>query len=299
MAIFALASIPLAALMFYGIGRFFGQSADDPVVALLASDVWVYGTLISWTAWQITRSRIKVKAFLGRVPRNPKIWLLTAGITVASFFFSLGCIPVVTYLLALGAPGMLDYLLEGTDSFSESATPILYTILTALSLMILAPVIEEVVFRGILMHRWAVKWSPGVAIIATSIVFGIVHDLNGFGAMVFGLVAGLLYFKTGSLLVPIFAHFLNNGIVFLYLLFNTAITRVMYPAQELVVVMAGLILLVVTGPILFAFARHSWPGCADTLPYFRNTRQKSDASPADSRVYNDLVPGFETLTVAP
>lgn len=80
-----------------------------------------------------------------------------------------------------------------------------------LAVVILAPVIEEFVFRGIIFASLE-KYGAGFAIVASSIVFGIAHITPG--SFIFatgaGLVFGFVYHKTRNLWVAVAIHFLNN-----------------------------------------------------------------------------------------
>jgi hypothetical protein len=81
----------------------------------------------------------------------------------------------------------------------------------ALLVVVIAPVLEEILFRGFLLNRWAFKWGTTRAILATSLAFGILHA-DVLGHTVFGLVMCLLYVRSGTLRLPIMAHMLNNGL---------------------------------------------------------------------------------------
>lgn len=93
-----------------------------------------------------------------------------------------------------------------------SVYPILANILSFLSLVVIAPIIEEVVFRGMLLHRWSYKWSLRTAIIASSLLFGIIHT-DPIGAFVFGIGMCIIYLRTQSLFIPIICHSVNNLVV--------------------------------------------------------------------------------------
>ncbi len=84
---------------------------------------------------------------------------------------------------------------------------------------------EELVFRGVLqrqLHRWAN--NTHVAVWVAAIVFAAIH-MQFFGfipRMVLGALFGYLYFWSGRMIVPIIAHFVNNGFtVFLLYLQQT------------------------------------------------------------------------------
>ncbi|MCP3923537.1 MAG: CPBP family intramembrane metalloprotease [Desulfobacterales bacterium] len=87
--------------------------------------------------------------------------------------------------------------------------PIIPNILSFLSLVVLAPVIEEFAFRGILLHRWSDTLGINKAIIFSSVLFGIVHT-EPIGATIFSVAMCFLYLKTRTLWIPIMCHALNN-----------------------------------------------------------------------------------------
>lgn len=81
-----------------------------------------------------------------------------------------------------------------------------------LAVCVFAPFVEEFMFRGILLNGFLNKYSPKTAIILSSIFFAIAH-LNipqGINAFILGLVLATVYYKTRSLYLCIFMHFINN-----------------------------------------------------------------------------------------
>jgi len=85
-------------------------------------------------------------------------------------------------------------------------------IILLLSVAVVAPIYEEIVFRGILLKGMANKLNPAVALVVSALLFALVH-LNipqGINAFLLGLVIGFIYLKTGSIYLSIFAHFVNN-----------------------------------------------------------------------------------------
>ena len=94
-----------------------------------------------------------------------------------------------------------------------------YGMLIVLLVCIIAPVVEEIVYRGaILRGLEKLKISPAVALIISSLIFGFIHVLTaGDYAQVFpyifmGLALGFVYQKTKSLVASITIHMLINTI---------------------------------------------------------------------------------------
>lgn len=86
-------------------------------------------------------------------------------------------------------------------------------ILFLVSIVILAPLLEEIVFRRILFVRLSKKFNFFVSAIISSIIFAIGHDIFGIaGAAAFGIACCLLYRKYESILASMTLHFINNFI---------------------------------------------------------------------------------------
>lgn len=94
------------------------------------------------------------------------------------------------------------------DSVDISAGAFL---LSAIGSIIFAPVLEELVFRGVLFNRMKIRIGIIPAMIITSFIFAIGHDFGGItSAFLFGLCMCILYLKTDNILVPMSVHFINN-----------------------------------------------------------------------------------------
>lgn len=94
------------------------------------------------------------------------------------------------------------------DSVDISAGAFL---LSAIASIIFAPLLEELVFRGVLFNRLKIRVGIIPAMLISSFLFGIGHDFGGItSAFLFGLCMCILYLKTDNILVPMSVHFINN-----------------------------------------------------------------------------------------
>ncbi len=89
-----------------------------------------------------------------------------------------------------------------------------------LAFAVVAPVAEELLFRGLLLPGLTPRYGRPAAIVATAALFGAVHFSPGLlavaaPALVAGLVLGALAARTGSVLPAIAAHAGNNALVLL------------------------------------------------------------------------------------
>lgn len=84
-----------------------------------------------------------------------------------------------------------------------------------LSIALLAPILEEMLFRGAIEGKLLRMWqNPWKAILVSSLIFGVVH-MNPAQipfAFLLGMMFGWLYYRTGSLLPGILGHVLNNSV---------------------------------------------------------------------------------------
>ena len=81
--------------------------------------------------------------------------------------------------------------------------------------VIMAPIVEELIFRGILMGR-VFKPDSIVGLILSSLLFGLAHRPNSIGVWIvyagMGFVLGTVYRKFQKLEYCIMAHMINNTI---------------------------------------------------------------------------------------
>lgn len=94
-----------------------------------------------------------------------------------------------------------------------------------LMIAIVPAIVEELLFRGTLQQLLQKATGDAhIAIIVTGMFFSFIHfQFYGFfPRMLLGILFGYLFFWSGNLWLPIFAHFLNNGVqVVMVYLFQT------------------------------------------------------------------------------
>ena len=90
-----------------------------------------------------------------------------------------------------------------------------------LSVVVCAPILEEILFRGLIFESCRERFGGGVAVLISALLFGLVHGVpvQIINAFVVGLIFGYVYLRTGSLLSVILLHVLNNGIDYISLAF--------------------------------------------------------------------------------
>ena len=89
----------------------------------------------------------------------------------------------------------------------------LYIVLFWLSTTFTQPLLEEILFRGIILGSLE-KYSPIVAIILSAVLFGFAHDGEILSQhLVSGIVLGILYIKRRNLYSCVVVHGLMNATV--------------------------------------------------------------------------------------
>ena len=212
--------------------------------------------------------------------RLPAFSLFHTGLLVLGLLlFSLGSFSVFFYLLSLIFPDYASQILARDLLIADSSSRYqqIYNSLMLFLLLIYAPFVEEVIFRGILLQRWSAKWGLPWGLCASSLLFGLLHVNNPLGLTLFGLVMGLLYIRTRSLWMPILCHALNNlaavGINGLSELTGGAEA---YTVEDVRAGWwGGLILMGVSAPFLLRFVRLSWPSAGDKIPYLLNASEEN------------------------
>jgi membrane protease YdiL (CAAX protease family) len=116
-------------------------------------------------------------------------------------------------------PGPLEPMMRLVDELLVPAFA-RWTVGELLLVSVLAGVGEELLFRGVLQPALAGPLGPWWALMAASLVFGLVHALSASYAVfatLMGLWLGVLWIASGNLVVPIVAHAAYDFLTLVYL----------------------------------------------------------------------------------
>ena len=246
---------------------------QDPLFKILIANSFFYGLVGSWLLFHVKRSHLQLKFIFGRLPRSNN-WFYWLFMLIPVLLFSLGSGQIIYYLTFLIEPKLVTSIIEKKLFLTaqETAFPLIYNLLQIISMIILAPLIEEILFRGILLQRWSVKWGLLPGMLASSLFFGCLH-FNVLGLVNFGLVMALLYLRTKTLFLPIIFHALNNSIA-VGMEVNATILKNQETFYTLEQIQSswwqGLIAIALSLPCLILFWRNNWQLMPQSLPYFAN-----------------------------
>ncbi|MCQ2570655.1 MAG: CPBP family intramembrane metalloprotease [Candidatus Saccharibacteria bacterium] len=92
-------------------------------------------------------------------------------------------------------------------------------VLAFICLVILAPLCEEIIFRGWLYGKLRFRMSAVPAILITSVLFGIMHGQWNVGVTVFAMSVGMCIMRelTGTIWSGVLLHMIKNGVAFYFL----------------------------------------------------------------------------------
>lgn len=133
----------------------------------------------------------------------------------------------VGLILVLPMIGIVLTMLVGHPTISQNQASINQTlqggVLTQIAMVflavVIAPLIEETMFRGVVMNTWFKNNRYYADVLLSAVLFGVFHttaDLSFVTVtpyVVMGAVFALIYRKTGNLAVNIYTHMLYNAIV--------------------------------------------------------------------------------------
>ena len=184
------------------LGKQGAKPSDEYVVAISCL------AMVGLIAWSVKRTRWPVLDYLALVPTAP-IHYVVAVAAEAVLLFVHGLV-----LLQL-CDGSSNFQTQGNEIRAAMNSPL--AALFLFNTIILAPVTEEVLFRGFLLPSWSrSRLGPIGAVAATSAIFAAMHiqyDICGMIAVgLAGCLYGWLRLRSRSLLPPILAHCIGNAI---------------------------------------------------------------------------------------
>ena len=134
--------------------------------------------------------------------------------------FRMGYLLILIDLIWFQSKGMSDPLRQMVEATHLGRTGSLLLILMT---VVLAPIAEELLFRGFLLPRLLIQKGPVWAVGVTAVVFALLHPQYGLYmpiVLVYGVVLGWARVRTGRLVTPILLHMTVNGAVTTALLLN-------------------------------------------------------------------------------
>ncbi len=135
-------------------------------------------------------------------------------------FFSIswwpGLLAVAGGLLGAMSISILNENVELPEAMLQMYLGMSQNLLGLLTLVIIGPVAEELIFReaieGEMLRRGV---NPWLAILVSALAFSAIHInlAQVLFALPLGIIFGIIYYKTGNIILTSILHILNNGLV--------------------------------------------------------------------------------------
>ena len=126
----------------------------------------------------------------------------------------IGAISILWINLAESHLSFIPIFEESIQSFDETWSDLEETpyIFIFLSVAFVGPIVEEILFRGIILESMRKIMPPALAIFFSSMVFGIWHmePIQVVYTIIAGIAFGVVYYRTRKLRYPILMHIINN-----------------------------------------------------------------------------------------
>jgi membrane protease YdiL (CAAX protease family) len=210
-----------------------GPSPDDPTTqpttapsgtsSTIAVAVFVAQLLTTFILLLITRLRTPRKLLDGVLSlRRPATRLFQASVAyIAVWPLCTGALYLTVFCIHVFQPDYEPIEHNTIKTLLSGDADRLTILLTVAGAVVMAPIVEEIFFRGLFLplvnkavpSRWA-------AVLLSGIAFGLFHHplYHAMPALaVFGILLGYLYVRTGSLTLVIFLHSIFNGKTLLWL----------------------------------------------------------------------------------
>lgn len=174
---------------------------------------------------------------------------------IISIFLWIGMLPLCELLTSL-IPTEGGFLGDLYQQFTEIFMQTLdYKVAGFITICILAPIFEEIVFRGIILKGMLnnPKIHPMIAILFGGIFFGFAH-LNPWqfiGAGLLGCVFGYVYYRTKSLVIPMVLHAINNIISYSIMIQNQDMEEMVFNTSDYVSISIFAVLGIIMGILLY------------------------------------------------
>lgn len=184
-------------------------TTENPLFYSYLSYALFFCPLIAFSCWYIPRRHGRGRDELGlRWGKPARTALFGVAGTATAMAFSYGAyfaIYLIFYLIAGRGP-----VTEQTERLQEMGGAQLALVIAVV--VLLAPVFEEILFRGLFYPALRRRVGPRLAVFINGLIFGALHfqPLFMLSLVLVGIVLAYLYEKSDSLLAPMAAHSLYN-----------------------------------------------------------------------------------------
>ncbi len=185
----------------------------------VALPIVVYLILFGWGNYLL---RKKWRVWFHQIRQSPKRFFLQLALGVVLLIL----LEIIGSLLTAGLGNALaiDPSALSNDNNVANVMTFFPRWLTILVLGVFGPMVEEIVYRYLLINALKPYLPLPVVLILSSLTFALLHvhhwELAELALVIphfcFGLAQAIIYFKTDNLSIPVFLHVFNNVSIFLF-----------------------------------------------------------------------------------
>ena len=186
-------------------GLAFAPTTDPPPLGWAVASTAAGGLVASAYCLALARRRGGLAA-LGFRPASPAALGLALALVGAFFLLATAWSSLVEHLVGEQPVQAITRQVLADPQAWSSRLALAYGVL-------LAPLVEELLFRGFLLVPLVARIGPTRGLLLTALMFGVLHAADPWTVpllVVFGLVLGALRLRSGSLLPPLLLHLGNN-----------------------------------------------------------------------------------------
>ncbi len=195
----------------------YGDNAPETLTANSFANLAWNASMIVSVLYFVRRAGASTRDLGLTIPEGSSL-LRIIGLAVATFLVMYILIAIYTQAISVFGFDFLEPSQQVPDEFYDSDIALA---ILGIAIVISAPITEEIFFRGFLFGGTRPRTGALVAALITGFIFSLAHYNLGliipFTAI--GAVLALSYQRTGTLFVPIGAHFLFNLVSFSILVF--------------------------------------------------------------------------------
>jgi membrane protease YdiL (CAAX protease family) len=146
-----------------------------------------------------------------RRPARPIVWVEIGAAVCVMFLWAFGAHRVIVGATLVYGDSSFWYRFFGLANSAEVLRE-KHLLLAILIGVIVAPILEEFVFRAVMLRAWLQKQSVWLSIALSSIAFGAIHNVGFLFAAGGGVLFAVLYLSYGSIWPVVLVHAIHNVI---------------------------------------------------------------------------------------
>jgi membrane protease YdiL (CAAX protease family) len=222
------------------------------------SEIIMYLTILIWLFYNFKKNNIKSNLVYGKVKNYNQLFIILS----VSMILSISSLFIVTTVLTFLSRINLLYVFQNPQTSQRNVIdgPAMLSIVNT---VLIAPLVEELFFRGYLLNKLSEKYTVRTALIISTVTFSLAHFQTFWAVLLFGFFLTVVYVKTKSLLISTICHSANNLLfcIMRFCLSTTAFEKLLS---------YGFVAFIISVPLIIYFLYISWSSSNHVSPYQYN-----------------------------